>query len=102
MIEVQLRKIREDAVQGHIVLRHAPWLYLHPGDAQSPSLASRTVPKHIKSRSECPFLNVHRKPHGDSTDFDSLEQVSASGEAAHEKEGINALVDLLHLSLYEF
>jgi hypothetical protein len=45
---------------------------------------------------------MHRRPYGDSTDFDSLEQVAASGEAAHEKEGIDALVDLLHLSLYEF
>jgi hypothetical protein len=34
MIEAQPQKIREDGVLGHIVLRHAPWLYLHPADAQ--------------------------------------------------------------------
>jgi hypothetical protein len=34
MIEAQRQKIREDGVLGHIVLRHAPWLYLHPADAQ--------------------------------------------------------------------
>jgi hypothetical protein len=48
------------------------------------------------------FPNVYRRPYCDSTDFDSLEQVSASGEAADEKEGIDALVDLLYLLLYEF
>jgi hypothetical protein len=42
------------------------------------------------------------RPYGDSTDFDSLEQVSASREATHEKEGIDALVDLLYLFLHEF
>jgi hypothetical protein len=48
------------------------------------------------------FPNVHRRPYGDSTDFDSLEQVSASRETPYEKEGIDALVDLLYLFLYEF
>jgi hypothetical protein len=37
----------------------------------------------------------------DATDFDSLKQVCASGEASHEKESIRVLVDFLHLVFYE-
>ena len=32
--EAQPRKIREDGELGHIVPRHAPWLYQHPRDAR--------------------------------------------------------------------